>query len=395
MAKKRRRKPPFNPWAPLSDRQLEAETNRRVGNLLNPQLDTTRRDTASKIASIQAAAKAAADILASHAGATGDAYHQATQDVAGLGGGYSQGMRDRIAAQQKTAADFAAQQGAPAGGTQGVDAAELGDTVYHGGVAIPGSSLASQGASASALENEMARMPALQGQQDVAVAAREGTQALLDLAAKRPELHDQVMDMLFKREMDKLQGRIQQQAQDTLSGQFGETVRHHVADETLSNERNRISRLKYQEQVRAHNLAITKAKSEGRQPNASLSRAYGYIVDADGNPILDKNGKHIPVNSSTTAKSKKQKTNAQYQKAVGEASSMFEDSQPGPPDQYGDPTPPDRAWRWGNALRYLMNRYGIPRARARQALITAGFKPPAKPDRSGNHGGNYGGVGGR
>ena len=289
-------------------------------------------------------------------------------------------MQARIKGAQDAAAQFASSQGvkpaAPA-----VDTTALGDSSYYGGVGIPGSSLASQGAAATALENAQSGIPVLQGHTDLRMLQQATTKQLLDLAAQRPELHDKITQVLLENERAKLSARLQQQAQDLYASQFGEKVRHDVATETAARHRNQIS---YQRMVNSHQEAIQKATAAGNNPNASLSKAYGYIVDAKGNPILDKNGNKIPVAKSSSPKSQKQKSNAQYQKAVGEAATMFKDSQPTAPAAPGlPPGPPAREWKWGAALRYLQNRYGISRARARQALITAGFKPPKKPQKPG------------
>ncbi len=375
---------------PLTEAQIRAQTNKRVEDIMGPQRADLERQSASRVATIQAAAKAASDLLASHAGITQEGYHTATQDLNTIGGGYSDEMKARMQAVQSAAQQFVQSQGGTVQG--GTDVNALSDTVRHGGIGIPGSSLASQGAAATALDSQMAGIPALQGAQDIRQNMQESEQALMDLAAKRPELRSQILDELQKREMDKLQGRIQTQAQDLYAAQFGETVRSHLTQEGLSRERNKLSKMRYNEQVRTHDMAIAKAQAEGRQPNASLSRAYGYIVDAKGNPILDKNGKHIQVAQSTSSKSKAGKAQAQYGKAVGEAEAMFQDSRPGPPAAPGLPeTPAKREWQWGNALRYLQNRYGITKARARQALIAAGFKPPgAKGPKNPPYGGTPG-----
>lgn len=374
MAKKRPKIPYY--MRPLTEAQLRAETNRRVEGILGPQRSQIQSEAASRAATIQAASKAASELLASHAGLTQEGYHTATQDVAGFGAGYTDQMKQRIQASRDAAAAFSASQGQD-GPTTGADLGALSDTVLHGGVTIPGSALASQGAAATALDSEQAGIPLLQGAQDIRASMQDEEKALLELAQKRPDLRSQIMDELYKREQQKLQARIQQQAQDLYASQFSETQRSHLANEALSNDRNRLSKMRYDEQVRVHDAAINKAANEGRDPNASLSKAYGYIVDAKGHPILDKNGNKIPVAKSGGAAGQKAKSNAQYQKAVGEAGNMFEDSKGSTDPSTGLPVPPRRKWKWGNAMNYLMNRYGIQRSRARQALIAAGFRPPA------------------
>lgn len=377
MAKRRRKRPAPQPWwaKQLTEAQLRAKTNQLTEDIMRPGQDEIARTAASQAATIRATSEAASKLLAEHAGVTQQGYNQGAEELKSIGGGYSAEMAARIKGAQDAATEFAKSQGgAP---VNAVDPAAMQDVAYHGGVGIPGSALASQGAAATALDKGMADVNVLQGQQDIRQSMMDQEKALLELAKQRPELHSSIMAKLQDLEMAKLEYRLKQQAQNLYESQFGEQIRHHVVGERQGAERNRLSKLRYQEQVRTHDVAIQKAEAEGRQPNASLSRAYGYIVDKDGNPILDKNGNHIQVAKSSTSKSKKEKSNAQYQKAVGEAESMFQDSQPTPAAQPGlPPGPPERAWKWGEAMRYLQNRYGVTKARARQALIAAGFKPP-------------------
>jgi len=396
---RKRKRPPVPPWYSriLTEQQLRNKANQLTENVMLPQRQQLEREAATRNATIAATSQAAAKLLAEHAGITQQGYNAGTEELKSLGGGYSAAMAARVKGAQDAAMEFAKGQGQTTN-PQAVDTAALGDVAYHGGVNIPGSDLVSQGAAATALDKQMADNNLAQGQWDLRQATQDQEKALLELAQQRPELHDKILQQLQDLEMSKLEFRLKQQAQNLYSAQFGETVRSHVANEQLSRQRNQISKLRYQEQVKQHQLAISQAQAEGRQPNASLSKAYGYIVDAHGNPILDKDGNHIPVAQKTDAKSRSQKAKAQYGKAVGEAESMYRASQPTPnPNAPGDPnlaTPPEREWKWGNALRYLMNRYGITRARARQALIAAGFRPPGKPTHAGQ-GGSYGGRGGR
>ena len=364
---------PSNIMAPLNRRQIRMETARQVGDIFGAQRKQLEDERASRVATIAATSKAASQLLQSHVPDVQTAYHVATKDLEDIGSHYSDEMKARIQAAQGASADFASSQGlqqAPA-----VDATAAADSAYHGGVGIPGASLASQGAANTALASQLAGIPEIQAGFDTRQTEVDYEKQLLELARQRPELTDKIAQQLFENELAKQSARIKQQAQNTLSNQFGETIRHHRATERAAANR-------YNLQLQSHQDALDKAAAEGRRPSASLSRAYGYIVDAHGHPILDGRGKKIPVAKSTTAKSTKDKAAAQYGKAVGEAASMYADAHPGK-DEFGDPKAPKRAWKWGAALRYLMNRYGIKRAAARKALIAAGFKPPATPAKPG------------
>jgi hypothetical protein len=381
---------PSNPLAPWSLAQQRRETNKRVEDILNPLRKEAGHTRDVEVASSAAAARQASAYFGSKIGTAQKIYDTAAQEVAGFGGGYSAAMKARIQGAQDAAAQFASSQGAT-GTTPGVDATALADTAYAG-AEVGATNLASEGAAASAFEGVQAGLPQAQHAQNLHTYNDEYEQKLLEIAQKRPELADQIAQQLFENEMAKLDARIKVQAQNTLSAQFQNTVRHQLETERQGRVRNRTARDRYNLAVTAHQDAIDKAAAEDRYPNASLSRAYGYIVDRFGHPILDSRGKKIPVPKGNSAQDKKAKSNAQYQKAVGEANKMFEQTRPGS-DKFGRPTKPERAWRWGNALR--------------RALIAAGFKPPPgsqyanSNSPSGNPGGTagaapvYGGRGGQ
>lgn len=85
-----------------------------------------------------------------------------------------------------------------------------------------------------------------------------------------------------------------------------ETARHHRATEALairraneSDAQFRARERRYQQQFRAR---LRAAARQGKQPDASLSAKYGYMVDSYGNPILTKNGKRIPIASDSGGK---------------------------------------------------------------------------------------------
>lgn len=365
---------PTDMLKPWTRPMVEAETAKRVNDVFGAQQKQLETERASRVASIAASSQAASQLLLSHAPQVQGAYDLATKEIGGLGANYSDAMKARIQAAQGASADFASTQGAPAA-PPAVDAQALADTAYHGGAAIPGSSLAAQGAIETSVNTELGGIPLLQAGRDTRQTEQDYEKQLLDLARQRPELTDKIAQQLFENELAKQGARIKQQAQSLYSSQFGETARHHKATERAATRRNQLS---YQKMVQSHQDAIDKATREGRQPNASLSRAYGYIVDKNGHPILDGRGKKIPVAKTGGTKAAKDKAAAQYGKAVGEASNMFKDAHPGK-DEFGDPLPAKRKWTWGAAMRYIQNRYGIKRAAARKALIAAGFKPPPGP----------------
>ena len=385
---------PKNPLAPWGNPLINQEAGRRVDALLGPEMAASKRRTTQDIQTLQAVAQAAAAVLQGEAPRTQQGYADAAAELAGIGTGYVGGLRETAAADAAREADFAARAGqsAPAAAPDPTNA------IYHGGVGIPGSSLVSQGASARALAEAQPGLAERRSVEDIHQRVQQGEQELLDLAQKRPELRQQVMDELYKRELEKMDARLKQQAQDLYASQFGETVRHHVAGEKeaaqrnkLSAQRNRIAARRarlaeknYNLAVKKHQDAMAQAAREGRQPDAALSGKYGHIVDQNGDPILDKHGNQIPVATSRSKGGGKnggltpsqQRSNTRM--AGKAAENMFNDSQPGPPDSYGDPTPAKHKWTFAAAQNYLMQTYGITRAKARQLLIAAGFKPKGR-----------------
>jgi hypothetical protein len=188
------------------------------------------------------------------------------------------------------------------------------------------------------------------------------------------------------------EAKLRERAQGLYERQFGETVRSNRAGEKIQWAGLTLQSARAQ-------ADIQQAIADGKRPDASLSKAYGYIVDAGGAPILGRNGKRIPVaKSKTTAKQRES-----YRDAVGEARDLrgdpIENSDVGPlapgqfvarpgakgvyPGRAGLPATtndPNKARRDGGmgfneALSYLQESYGLSRAQARKALIAAGWKP--------------------
>src|SRR5262245_4608795 len=188
--------PPANPLAAWTPRQIRAETDRRVKNIYQPQKQQLEDERASRVATIQASSQAASRLLQEHAPAVQGAYDLATKELGGLGAGYSEAMKTRIQGAQQAAAEFASTQGAPEA-PAAVDAQALADTTYHGGAAIPGASLASQGAAETALATEMAGIPLLQQGRDIRQTEVDYEKQLLELARQRPELTDKIAQQLF------------------------------------------------------------------------------------------------------------------------------------------------------------------------------------------------------
>lgn len=378
MGVKKTRKKRRDPFALLTEKQIKAEADRRLYNLMHPEEERIKQREREQIAGVQGANEAANRMLAPEPGRIRDAYSKAAQELAGLGRGVGGVVEKGMTTDEARARAFVESQGgtytAPVSPAAGVDAA------YYSGVEVPGSDLISQGAAAFGTAESMRGVQVLRGQEDIHGIRQKSEAELLDLSKQRPELRDKIMQELYNREKDKIQMSVQLRAQNLYELQFGERVRHDTATEKAANRRAQISEKNYQLQLEKHQYAVNQAAAEDRQPNAAKSKAYGYIVDADGKPILDGRGNKIPV-ATTGGGAKQTKTNIRM--AGTAANSLYKDSRPGPPEfPEGPPTPAKHPMTFAQAQQYLVVTYGIKRAKARQLLVAVGFKPDGK--RKGN-----------
>lgn len=344
--------------------------------ILGPQEASARAETDRQVAAIRGVSGAAQEMMRGIAPRTAQVYKDATGEIGGLGAGLAGQLRTDQQAQAHEASDFAAKQGLGPVST-GPDVA---NTVVYGGAVIPGSDLASQGAAVTAAQEALPASEAMHETSLVNDAVVKGTQAIKELEAQRPDLHEKILDALHAYEMDKLKARIQIEAQQVVSSQFGEKVHHDRATEAAANRRNTISSrrndISYQSMVNRHQEAMARAAAKGQAPSSALSKVYGYIVDANGRPILDKNGKRIKVaQTGTSGKGVGSKT---YGSAVGLADQLLRRNAPST-DKFGDPVPPKNPISKRKALNLIMNRWGVSRATAVRAMEAAGwhfYKPP-------------------
>lgn len=145
------------------------------------------------------------------------------------------------------------------------------------------------------------------------------------------------------------------------------------------------------------------AAARGQEVDASASKGVGYLVDQNGKPILNSNGKRIKVSRTSTAPSP---GNSGYQKAVKAAQELrgdpLENNSAIYPGAYiADPKAKggdvktfksaggtvvrttdnpkkaryDTQYTFAEAVKVIMETYGVTRAQARKALITIGWKP--------------------
>lgn len=378
----RRRRRFQDPLAPWPYPRLQREATFRARETMGVERRAieaerqriARRNEASRIA-IQASGDAVTKLLGEAAARAETPYREAAGFLGGIAGLANRGMGERLGSSPDPmhAVDIQGQQ----------------EVMRTMGATNPGERLLTLGAQA---RTQADLQPGIAGKatQEALIAAlkRAGMeddefgQRLLEQAAKYPELRAQILDQLTKFEMDKRGQRLYER-------QFG-LKQQEFAEEKRQN------RLTYNLQVQKYQLDLQEAAAEGRQPSASLSKTYGYIVDQDGNPILDANGKRIPV--AKTGKGAGAKS-TDYRDAVKDARTMrgspIKDTddvgegiylaRPGAKGAYPDGTTNDpKKARYENdmtfaeALDYIMATYGLTRKRARSALISAGWKPDGK-----------------
>jgi hypothetical protein len=247
-------------------------------------------------------------------------YERAASELGSLGAPLSEGVRARLAAEQGANADYVRSQVAGADTPHVPNVQAVKDALYMSGAVIPSENLTAEGLAgleyglrqpSIALGEGAAQLRSLDAEIDAKEA--EYRQQLIDTAAKYPELRDQAFAALQKSKLDaeaaKLEARkvaLQERAQTDIETRLGLTkdtaalnakkVRAEIANMAADNALAR----------KKADAAIAAAQAKGQQPNASLSRIYGYVATSDGTPILDANGKRIPVNSSSSGAGKKQ-----------------------------------------------------------------------------------------
>lgn len=347
------------------------------------------------------------------------AYGTAGDAITGYGQGLSEGLRSTLTAQGDEAAGQFDQvtenlfpgQGNRIRGAYNADAAA--DVGYGIGAALPATSLAEQGAAYRGAAAFLPGAAAQQGQYALSAAARDYAEQAAKAsgsAAGAPKASSSLskslgylVDAYGKPILDKKGKRIPlpeqgltpyQQAQLDLSRQKED---RYIDSENFDRQ-VALQRLQFSSQ--ANKLAVQRLLRQGRQIDASASRGLGYVVLKDGSIPKGPNGKRIPFKSSTSSTSAK----SGYQKAVAFA---MDDELRGEPQEHptregwyyakpgakgterdargraitSDPRQANRVggYSYPEALRILMERYGLNRSQARRALFTAGWKPPAKP----------------
>lgn len=384
---------PNDPLRPLSRGERQRLLDSQVEGALAPQ----RADLANQRRRTIELAKALAELDTAAGPATSKAYQDAASTIGGLAGGFTGAARTAAEADAAAAAAELARLGAPQEQIDAVSRVGQGaeNATYAVGGAIPATALAREGAAFASAANLLP-----------SVARGRGQMAVLELDRLERELDKQIPGIrreyrndLINQEFAKEEGRLKRDAQALYESQFGldvvearEKARHNTAQERAAARRSALAEKQYQLQLKKNQQALTEAEAEGRQPNASLSKAYGYIVDQNGKAIL-RNGKRIPVGkkggSGLTPYQQQQVRAAAVQEARelrGEPKERSEleqqDGQGKYIDRNGRPTNDkkkaqyDTPYTFGEAMQTLMSAYGLKKAQARAYLMQAGWKPP-------------------
>lgn len=353
--------------------------NRMTKAEMNAARKPVLADQAAARKALQGYGLAAGKLMQGIGGADQEAYRQAAQDEAGLAGGFSGAASGALSEAQQQAAHFQEQMAPGADSQEQVNPNDLHDALYDLGGYIPGSSLESQGAAAAAYGNALPAIQASHVEGDIAASDANYAKQLLSIAAQEPQLRNQILSQLYG---DSLKG----QAQAMLGAKFGEQVRVDNANIRRQNAltrqgqvRLRIAGQDLSLRQQSQKLAVQKYVREGHTIDPSASRAAGYLVDGDGNPITTKNGKRIPYQTykSGGGKNGKGATTTQLREAQQYAAKHFAAKTHGPIDP-SNPDPLAPAVPFYKAQNYLMTYYGLSRAQARKILVGIGRKPDGR-----------------
>lgn len=381
----------------LTQKQLNRRANQQAAAalkasqapILQQQQIADQRAAAARQA-MQAVGAAGASILQPVGDRNAAAYDQATKETANLVGGLTGQLGAHMAADQAAASDFRSKMAPGSASQEQVNPENVQNATYDLGAVIPGSSLAEQGAAATAYGNEMPAIPlSTAANQEAASVGQQGlddqqyADQLLQLAQQEPQVRAQILDQLYQTEASKANALTQQQAQNLYAAEFGQKTAYDNAQIGLAQQRVKQTgvRLQLQQQglrlrSQSQALAVKKANIDWSRIDSSASKATGYLMTKGGQYVTDKNGKKIPVAVSSTAKSPKftGPGSTAYRSAYSYASSHFMPKYIAP----GVVDPTQVRPSFVQMQSHLVNAYGVSRAQARKILVGLGIKPDGK-----------------
>lgn len=387
-----------DPLRPYSDQEIRRDVTGQVNAQINPVLAEITRSITSRAAAGQGAIRGYTDKLASELGSyqesAGNIYGAAQRAQAAADAALAQ----RLSGQGGALADQLSQRFSSAGGGGGDPgvARQTGEGASGALYATGSAALAdliSRGAGEQAYAAKLpglAKLAGIQGVRD------------LQLGAQR-DLADET-------------GRVRQQ----VPGIVAELTRAAQGDELTKT----VARLADETKAETAARKAAAAAAAAGRPSSALSNTLGYLVDADGNPLLDANGDAIPTQSARRQAGSAKASKSSRATAIrnrGEAVSSarktvlaLAQKALGTPiknpnagkfingdgiylDRNGKPTnDPKRAARegaqsWEDAYRAayaaiaddLKSRYALPEKAIRALIVerlkAAGLKPPQQP----------------
>lgn len=288
---------------------LERLANQQIRQAQAPVLAQIAQERAANLARARAQmgfAKAAAAIMAQAAPAVQQGYGNAADATAGYAKGLSAPVQGALEQNAQANNAFLARLGTPQGALQ--QAPDVGGIAYGTQGYIPSQALQREGAAWGAAAQLAPGHLLAQGQQQSAgILANNPTitqlqQELARIAAQRPEVYQRLVaarDEQRARQVAQYQAQqriqISQQNAETSRMNAEESRRYHNLSIQM---RQQDLALKYQKDAEA----VARAIREGNRPYVELSKIYGYLVDHDGDPILNKKGKRIPIKESAPGK---------------------------------------------------------------------------------------------
>lgn len=409
--------PPSDPWSQAQ--QMVAD---QLSAARQPLLDEQKYQDAQNAAhaqAIQGFTQALATLLGQISPQVANVYNQAADTQGALARGLSDSAQNAVSGAYKSGADFAGMLGAPAGAS--APTPDIGSFTYGLGGYLPATTMNREGAAFASMAALAPRTAAAQGLQALIANTYAGTDAdqkiaqqIAELQSKQPGLvqdaYAKLQDLSLRaqqlasdkayRQAQLTQGeqRLNQQAQAQADSAFyrraqlglaskKEAYQEWASQKKLGlaaqqqsfNEWAKQQGLTFQGQrvAIAQQNATTaayraQAAAQGK-PSAALSRAYGYMVDQYGYPVLGPDGKPIPYQGGKGSPGR-QLTAEQAAKFKGTAATIAENSYSGftTTDKTGNATkhPP---LNYQQAL-VEMGKEGVPLDIA-QAALNQYYKP--------------------
>lgn len=419
---------PVAPFAPLSAADIAAQADAYAKAQIDPQKAEIQRQADLAAAREKAAYDARSgfglaamellkgiDYQAPYTGAAGE--------IGGLAKGFSDAAAQRLAGVESQNEDFARSQGQEY--TSEAKPSALQGTLYDLNGYIPGSNLAEQGAYAQEWGNAQPGIQLAVTNQDLdslrakAIAEQDdyATQ-IINVAKQFPQLRQQALQQLQQYEIDKATYRLNASNSAADNARQARALRDNEIAAGIKNMQTQ-QEFKYKWaslklQTLKAQQAVQNASNRGRQIDATGSKVRGFVVDKNGDFVLDSDGNRIPVqkSSSTGALTAYQRT--QLTKQANETAISLKGDPIAVPSGQARYTPgkylaapgakgkdvypargkgplatpattnnPAKAQRDGSmsfaqAQASLMSMYNITKARARAILVANGWKPDGK-----------------